>query len=86
MATEPTRKEKIRRARTYGRAHGYDTFPGGYVRHVNPWWKYPPICQGWIQLWDTRREVIERWERECENDEALIEWATRRTGENASVR
>lgn len=79
MATELTRKEKIRRARIYGRAHGYDTFPGGYVRYAHTRVRYPPICQGWIQLWDTQHEAIERWERECENDEALIEWATRQT-------
>jgi len=53
-------REKIRRARIYGHAHGLSTWPGGYVRDRYRW----RICQGWIQLWDMRRERIEQWEQE----------------------
>lgn len=57
MAEELTYDEKVRRAKVYGKAHGYEGRTGG--------WIYGPsggraLCQGWEAFYRRSRVSIEQ--------------------------
>ena len=50
--------EATKRAKAWGKAHGYYWMPGGWVYREG---KERPVCQGWYQLYQRIGREIDRW-------------------------
>jgi hypothetical protein len=50
--------EKIRRAKQWGKAHGYYGMLGGWIGREG---RLAPVCQGWEKLYNFHHGSIEHW-------------------------